>query len=94
VTCFQSFSFVITATFQADATRGHDGFGGVDEGFFGGIDDVRRHHHHHLVLYYICAPSRPQGVVLTLIPLQIHSSLAWPRSTIAFGPTVLNLLNL
>jgi hypothetical protein len=33
---------------QADATRGHDEFGGVDEGFFDGMEgnhDVRHHHY-------------------------------------------------
>ncbi|KAG1732076.1 hypothetical protein EDB19DRAFT_1305647 [Suillus lakei] len=31
VTCLQTFSFIITATFQADATQCPDQFGGVDE---------------------------------------------------------------
>jgi hypothetical protein len=55
--CFQAFSFIITAIFQADATRCHDEFGGVDvlsPRFFDGMevnDDVRRHHFRYLVFF-------------------------------------------
>ncbi|KAG1867690.1 hypothetical protein F4604DRAFT_919757 [Suillus subluteus] len=47
VPCFQSFSFIMTITFQADTTRCPDQFHGVDElspGFFDGMEgdfDVR-----------------------------------------------------
>jgi hypothetical protein len=47
VPCLQSFSFVITVTFQADATQCPGQFGGVDElpsAFFAGMEpdvDVR-----------------------------------------------------
>jgi hypothetical protein len=85
---------------QADATRCHHEFGSVDElssRFFDGMgvnDDVRHQHFCSLVLFLICALSRPQRVVLTLIPLQMHSSLAWPRSSTIFDPTVLSQTNL
>jgi hypothetical protein len=55
----QSFSFIITVTFQADATRCPGQFGGLDEllpSFFDGMEtdvDVRNQYFYYLVLIYV-----------------------------------------
>jgi len=56
VSCLQSFSFMITVIFQADATRCPGQFGGDDElspGFFDGMEadiDVRIQYFYYLIL--------------------------------------------
>lgn len=52
--CSQSFSLIITVTFQADATRCPGQFGGLDEHlFFNGMEadvEVRSQYFYYLVL--------------------------------------------